>query len=242
MPTVVATAADRPDLWERIGDSFHSLWPEYNHHGDFTGHYFSALVPERAHCQVMLYETESDTVVGRARTIPFRWDGTDADLPPGIDAAGLRALEDPGSATALCALAAEVAPDHQGHGMSRRLILAMADVARSLGLGALLAPLRPTWKDRYPITPIDSYAHWRRGDGLAFDPWIRTHEAVGGVILRPEPHSLRITAPASSWELWTGLPLPCDGDYVIPGGLAPVRVADAIGLYYEPNVWMRHGL
>jgi len=180
--------------------------------------------------------------VGRGRTIPLRWDGTEADLPPGIDAAGIRALEDGAPATALCALAAEVVPGHQGQGLSRRLILAMADVARSIGVAPLLAPLRPTWKDRYPITPIESYAMWRRPDGLAFDPWIRTHESLGGVIVRPEPRSLRITAPATAWESWTGICFPEDGEYVFPRGLAPLRVADGTGRYYEPNVWMRHDL
>ena len=36
--------------------------------------------------------------------------------------------------------------------------------------------------------------------------------------------------------------LPREGEYVFPGGLAPLTVdreADA-GAYWEPNVWMRH--
>jgi hypothetical protein len=37
-----------------------------------------------------------------------------------------------------------------------------------------------------------------------------------------------------------GARLPDDGDYLVPGGLVPVRVEDGRGIYVEPNVWMRH--
>ena len=33
---------------------------------------------------------------------------------------------------------------------------------------------------------------------------------------------------------------PGDGDYVFPGGLAPLHVRDGIGRHVEPNVWLRH--
>jgi len=35
---------------------------------------------------------------------------------------------------------------------------------------ALVAPVRPTLRHRYPLTPIERYAEWRLGDGLLFDP------------------------------------------------------------------------
>jgi hypothetical protein len=44
------------------------------------------------------------------------------------------------------------------------------------------------------------------------------------------------------WQSWTGLQLPESGDYVIPDGLALLRVdveGDS-GVYHDPNVWMRH--
>jgi hypothetical protein len=33
---------------------------------------------------------------------------------------------------------------------------------------------------------------------------------------------------------------PEDGDYIVAGGLVPVRFANGRGTYVEPNVWMRH--
>src|ERR1017187_11033502 len=88
-------------------------------HGNHTGKYFGTLIPKHARLQVLLYDASRDSIVGRGRTIPFRWDGTLEDLPAGIDALGLRAIDDPEPPTALSALAAEVAEDQQGKGPQR---------------------------------------------------------------------------------------------------------------------------
>ena len=112
----------------------------------------------------------------------------------------------------------------------------MRAAAADAGLRELIAPVRPTAKARYPLIPIESYVEWRRPDGSHFDPWIRLHERVGGEILAPAPRSMVIEAPVSEWEAWTGVPLPADGDHVVPGMLAPLVVADGIGRHVEPNV------
>ncbi|HEY1825603.1 MAG TPA: hypothetical protein VGG21_06550 [Acidimicrobiales bacterium] len=238
----VATAEERPDLWEVARTLFLDVWPEYNIHGNDTPQYFGSLFPQHAALQILVVERATGDIVARGRTIPFRWDGTDADLPRGIDAVGLRAISDQDPPTALSALAAEVSREHQGTGLSSLIIASMGDVARRAGLKSLVAPVRPNWKDRYPITPIDQYARWTRSDGLPFDPWLRVHARLGGVIVRSEPESLRIEASVSEWETWTQIEFPEDGTYVFPGGLAPLRVKDDVGLYWEPNVWVRHEL
>lgn len=122
------------------------------------------------------------------------------------------------------------------------MIEAMVAIARRHGLSRLIAPVRPNWKERYPLTPIERYAAWRREDGLLFDPWLRVHERLGGEILRPEPESLRITGTVAEWEEWTGLRFPETGVYWFPAGLAPLSVSHEadLGAYWEPNVWMRH--
>jgi hypothetical protein len=132
----------------------------------------------------------------------------------------------------------------QRRGVSRLALEGMIGIAREHGLGSLIAPVRPSWKERYPLTPIDRYAAWRRADGLLFDPWLRTHERMGATILKTEPESLRITGTVDEWENWVGIEFPESGGYVFPGGLALLdvdREADA-GCYWEPNVWMRHSV
>jgi GNAT superfamily N-acetyltransferase len=238
------TAAERRDLWElaRNGPAFHDLWPEYNGHGNNTGRYFGSLFPDHAHFQVLFVDRRSDRLVARGRTIPLRWDGTLEDLPAGIDAAGLRAVDEPGHPTALSALAAEVERDYQGQGLSGLVLRAMGDLARNGKLAPLLAPVRPSWKDRYPLIPIEDYAAWHRDDGLPFDPWMRVHARLGARIVRAEPRSLQIFAPVSDWETWTGMSLPADGLYVFPEGLAPLAISEGQGEYFEPNVWMLHDI
>jgi hypothetical protein len=238
----VFTAAEKPDLWDAVRhrETFRDVWPEYNQHGNLTPRYFGSLVPKYAHLQILFVDRRSQQAVARGRTISFRWDGTMGDLPAGIDAVGLRGVEDPGRPTALSALAAEVATEYQGTGLSGLLIQAMTSVARNARLSPLVAPIRPSWKDRYPLTPIELYATWQRQDGLPFDPWMRLHHRLGGTVLRPEPRSLYIAAPAADWEVWTSMAFPSDGSYTFPGGLAPVVIAGGVGEYWEPNIWMLH--
>jgi hypothetical protein len=240
----VHTAAERPDLWERaqVENAFGDLWPEYNNHGSEAARVFSSLIPRYAQFQFLFIDQRSDRLVGRARTIPFRWNGRLEDLPAGFDALGRRALAEAGPASALSALAAEVRRDYRRCGLSSALLQAMGVVARHDGLSPLLAPVRPFWKDRYPLTPIERYASWVRGDGLPFDPWMRVHARLGARTVRPESESLGITAPVSDWERWTEMAFPEDGQYVFPGGLAPLSVSEGMGSYWEPNVWMLHDL
>lgn len=235
------TAAERPELWDAASVTrFAALWPEYNHHGNHSGKYFGALFPQHADLQVLVVDDRVDEVVARGRTIPFRWDGTLEDLPRGIDAVGRRAIEEPGSPTSLSALAAEVLTEYQRMGISAVVIQAMAAVARSRNLRSLVAPVRPSHKDKYPLIPIERYAQWQREDGVPFDPWIRAHTRLGGSILRSEPMSMEITRSVEDWEAWLAMPLPEDGDYVFPRGLAPLSVRQGIGHYWEPNVWILH--
>jgi hypothetical protein len=238
----VFTAEQRPELWEQSRSLFVDVWPEYNNHGNHTGRYFGALVPRHARFQVLLFDRDSKRIVARGRTIPFRWDGSRDDLPTGIDAVGLRAIDDPHPPTALSALSAEVVTELQGRGLSRLVIEAMAATAREADFASLVAPVRPSWKDRYPLTPIERYAAWKRQDGLPFDPWLRVHARLGATALRAEPRSLQIEASVAEWERWTEMTFPEDGEYVFPFGLAPLRVRDGIGSYWEPNVWMLHKL
>ena len=214
--------------------------PEYNNHGDVLNEYWPRLTETLPEFQFHLVG-DDDEILARARTIPVRWDATTADLPAGIDGAIKRGFDE-GGANALCALVIMVPRDLQGRGLSATAVEGMASIARRHGLGSLIAPVRPSWKERYPLVAIERYARWRRPDGLLFDPWMRVHERLGADVLKPEPRSLRITGTVAEWEDWTGMTFPDSGDYWFPRGLATVAIdrERGRGSYWEPNVWMRH--
>jgi len=240
------TWSERPDLAERAETLEQEVWPEYSLHGDVESVYWGRLREAFPDFQfVVVDEVEGGEVVAEGHCIPCAWNGESDGLPEGFDMAlegGARLRETGGRATALCALAIEILPARQGGGLSSRMVQTMVALGAAHGLPDLIAPVRPNWKERYPLTPIERYARWRRPDGLPFDPWMRVHARLGGEVLRPEPRSLRVTGTVAEWERWTGLAFPESGEYVFPRGLAPVWIdgeAD-LGTHFEPNVWMRH--
>jgi hypothetical protein len=80
--------------------------------------------------------------------------------------------------------------------------------AVSAGLERVIAPVRPSLKTRYPLTPMENFARWNRGDGLHLDPWVRTHQRLGATILGPAADSMVISArwrSGSSGPGWRSL-------------------------------------
>jgi hypothetical protein len=231
------TTRERPELRGRVDSA--EIWPEYNRHGDTLGRFWGRMLDEFPGYQFVLVDGEEPLAEGHS--VPLRWDATVAGLPAGIDGAFDRAFAGEESNT-LCAMAIEILPAHQSRRLSVPMLEEMKAIAAREGFGALLAPLRPSWKERYPLTPIERYVAWKRGDGLPFDPWLRVHVRMGGEILKPEPESLRITGTVAEWESWTEMPLPESGTYVFPHGLAPLDVdrETDVGRYWEPNVWVLH--
>jgi hypothetical protein len=236
----IVTVAERPDLtepaWERTRDTL----PEYNSHGDVLSRYWGRLTKERPDFQFHLVD-DGDEILARARSIPVRWNGSFEDLPAGIDGAIARGFDE-GDPNVLCALVITVPRDLQGRGLSAVAVQGMVEIARQHGLRSLIAPVRPSRKERYPLVPIERYAAWLRADGLFFDPWMRVHERLGATVLKPEPQSLRITGSVAEWEEWTEMAFPESGSYWFPGGLATLTVdrESDQGSYWEPNVWMQH--
>ncbi|HEY7397372.1 MAG TPA: hypothetical protein VH538_03645 [Gaiellaceae bacterium] len=231
--------ADRPDLAEiRFETLSARTFPEFMHHNQTGTRYWGRLVTEHPDFQLAL--VDDGDLVAELHSLPLAWDGTLGDLPPGWDGVFERSFESGRPHDCLAALAISVLPARQSEGLAARMIEAMRDAGRARGLRDLIAPVRPTLKNRYPLTPIERYADWRREDGSHFDPWVRIHERIGGEILAPVPDSMRIEAPSAEWEEWTELRFPDDGDYIVPGMLAPLRIREGVGVHSEPNIWMRH--
>jgi GNAT superfamily N-acetyltransferase len=210
------------------------LWPEFMAHDRVVNDFWPRLY--EVYPDFQFWVVDGRETIGYACTVPVRWDGIPEQR--GLDWALSTGQE--GEPTTLSAVVAALLPEYRGLGISGPLLRRMAGLATAHGFDCMIAPVRPTWKERYPLIAIDSYVKWRREDGFHYDPWIRAHERVGGDVLDPAPRSMTVTGTREEWEAWSELQFPEDGDYVVPGALAPVTFADGVGTYVEPNVWVRH--
>ena len=231
--------ADRPDLQERR-DLAERVFPQFLLHNTPGELYWAQLYDRFPAFQQALLD--SDAIVAEAFALPIPWDGTASGLPAGWDAAFELGMTTELEPDALSMLMIAVDPERRGERLGGRMLEASRDAARAAGLGAVLAPVRPTWKERYPLIPTERYMAWRRPDGSHFDPWLRLHERLGGEIVAPAIDSTSMDAPAADWEGWTGMAFPEDGDYVVPGMLDLLRVRGGRGRHVEPNVWVCHRL
>jgi GNAT superfamily N-acetyltransferase len=228
--------AERPDLRE-VRRTALDEFPEFMNHNAVGSRYWGRLYDEFPAFQLALVDAGELVAEVHALPVPVEAD----ELPAGWDEAFERGIE-AGGGNVLSLLAISVASSRRGRGLATELIAATRDAAAQAGLESVIAPVRPTLKERYPLIPIEEFMTWRRDDGVHLDPWLRVHERVGGRIERAAPRSMLIEASVADWEAWTHMVFPAAGTYVVPGMLAPLEVRDGVGVHVEPNVWVRHGL
>jgi GNAT superfamily N-acetyltransferase len=208
------------------------IWPEFLLHDAISNRYWSRLYTDFADFQFALVDSEE--VIAEGNCVPVT--GQPAQWRDAFRAA----FERGGAPDRLCALAIIVSPEHRRRGVSKVMLEHMRRLAAPFG--RLVAPVRPTLKERYPLIPIETYAGWRRDDGTHVDPWIRVHERLGGEVTGTAEEAMLIEASCEDWHEWTGLEFRDDGDYVVPGALAPVSVRAGNGVYREPCVWLDHAM
>ncbi|MFL5724718.1 MAG: GNAT family N-acetyltransferase [Chloroflexota bacterium] len=240
----VVSYDERPDLDPAIDDLIAATWPAFMNEDEVANAHFGRAYADWPDFQTMLLDADGHLVaVGNA--MPLAWDGTDDDLPEGWREQVLRSVEALDGALRVDTLGAmqiAIRGDARGAGLSGTMVGAMRAGARAAGYRAVIADVRPTWKARYPLIPIEQYARWTRSDGLPFDPWIRLHARLGARIVRSSPRALIVKGSVADWESWTGMSFPESGRYVVPHATQPVaidRERDE-GVYFDENVWMVH--
>ena len=245
-PYRVITGAEQPDLVKQANQRIGAEWPEFMLH-DPVSDGFVELYEKFPEYQFVLVDRETEEVVSIANSIPLRFDSDPDDLPDdGWDWAmtqGLGDLAHNRQCNLQSALQVVVFGDRRGRSISGQSVRAMKEIGRRHGLKGMIAPVRPSQKCDYPLTPINSYVKWTAPDGeLPFDAWLRVHARSGARIIKPCPTAMRIEGTIAEWESWTKMRFPDSGDYIVPGALVPVKidVENDRGLYIEPNVWVYH--
>jgi GNAT superfamily N-acetyltransferase len=244
LPGVEAVVSqDRPDLEQETEAAFRERWPEFIFHDPVSKAYLPRVQEYFRDYDILLLD-EGEVAAG-GWGVPLAWDGTVEDLPAGYDEGLVRAVEGKERgrpANTFSFMAAAVARAYDKRGLATAVLTELSARARAEALERVIAPIRPTWKSRYPNVPMSEYATWMREDGLSIDPWIRTHQRMGATILGPAPESMLIEGTVAEWEEWTGMLFPASGEYVVPDALNLVHVdreADR-AVYREENLWVEH--
>lgn len=243
MDLEIVTSSTRPDLNDEAAAAFRERWPEFIFHDPVPPQYIARVNDYFADFNILVLI--DGRVAAGGWGVPFEWDGTPDDLPDGYDSALVRSVADHEARrtpTAFSFMAAAVHPDHDKQGLAAEVLRALVDRVAAAGIDSVVAPIRPTWKSKYPHVPMSEYATWVRDDGLSIDPWIRTHQRMGARILKVAPNSMVIPGTVPEWEQWADMPFPVSGEYVVPDALNLLAVdRDAnTAVYREENLWMQH--
>ncbi len=224
------------------------VWPEFMLHEQVANENWHELFDRFFEYQLALYDTVNGRVAGMANSFPLRWDDGLENLPEtGWDWAfqeAVRNHREGRTPNFHCAIQIVLRHAYQGQGLSRPMVEAVRSLTESKGLTALIIPLRPSEKSRYPLVSLDDYITWKTEEGEAFDPWLRVHLRGGARIIKVCHEAKTIRGTRADWEAWTGIKFPQSGEYIIPGALNPIKmdVDNDEGVYIEPNVWIVHEL
>jgi hypothetical protein len=222
------------------------VWPEFMLHDQVANELWHELLDRFADYQLALYDTQNNRVAAMGNSFPMRWDDTLENLPEtGWDwafAEAVRNHREGISPNVHCAIQIIIHPDYQGQRLSAPIIESVRAVTASNRLPALIIPLRPSEKSKYPLISLDDYLTWTNEAGLPFDSWLRAHARLGARIVKACHESKIIRGTRAEWEAWTQMKFPQSGRYVIPGALVPIEmnVEKDEGVYVEPNVWIVH--
>ena len=142
---------ERPDLLERR-DELGAAWDEFMYHDAVANVRWNGQYAQFPDLQLFLLD-EDDRLLAESNAVPIPFGP--AELPDdGWDAALERAFSGQ-PATAVSAIAITIGVDQRGKGLSRTMLDGMREAVAARGLSDLVAPVRPSQKHAYPLTPME---------------------------------------------------------------------------------------
>jgi hypothetical protein len=236
------TYDERPDLRERSG-FLREAWPAFMLESPIANERWHLLYESFGGFQFWLVDEETDEILAEGNSLPARLDPS--DLPDrGWEHVMEYATSGEETPTVVSAIQVLIDRNLHGRGLSALMLGEMRRIAAAAGFADVVAPVRPSLKNLYPLTPMERYSRWTTDSDLPFDPWLRVHARAGARFARVCPHSMLIPGTVADWQDWTGMRFPESGTYIVPGALEPVEidVESDRGTYVEPNVWMHHSI
>ncbi len=241
----VATCADNPELFEPSVALENETWDDLSFLDFTAAHHahYDRLLELFPDCRLCMIEQETGELVATGMCVPLRV-SSDTALPREgwdwiVDTASAQAGK---NANTMGALSISVPEKHRHRGFARDMINAMRALATVKSLSQVIAPVRPSSKCQHPLVSMNDYIAWKDVRGRIFDPWLRSHVAVGGEIVGVCDRSMVVEQPIAFWESWTASKL--DRNEMVPlnGALAPLEIdlGSGVGRYVEPNVWVTH--
>lgn len=239
---------ENPNYHELITGLASAAWPEFMLHDPIADELWDNLYNLFPEYQFALLDYQNGRVAAMANSLALHWDGDEHDLPEaGWDWVFRQAVEDHANGLPTrtqCAIQIAIHPDYRGQGLSNSMVNYMRKIGHEKGYKRLIAPVRPNQKSHFPLIDIDQYIAWKTAGGLPFDAWLRVHARAGARIVKACHQAMDIRGTRLEWETWTGMKFPGSGEYVIEGGLVPMKmdINLDLGIYIEPNVWTVHDL
>ena len=173
-----STFDERPELPGRAGH-LRAAWPPLMPESPISNERWHLLYDRFGGFQFWLVDEDTDVCSPRASRC--RRDSTRLALPDrGWEHVMEHATNGDEEPTLVSAIQVLVDPALQGGGLSALMLAEMRKIAGAAGFRDLVAPVRPSLKARYPLTPIARYVSWTTADGLPFDPWLRVYARARG--------------------------------------------------------------
>jgi len=239
----VRSRADGATLAHAAEAIEHAAWNNLGYLNYTRSHhaYYDALLKRYPEYQLCLVDPDVGYPVAVGNSVPVACAGFDELPAEGWDwlvASAAEGSEE--TSNFLGALAVSVPSLHRSKGYARLMISALRDLGAKKGFEGVVVAVRPSAKNLHPFVPIEEYLTWTNDDGRLYDPWLRSHVASGGRVLRPCERSMVVEEPVAFWEAWAGRRLDKSGDYALEGALTPlsIDVERQVGRYEEPNVWV----
>ena len=238
------TTNDVADFVEKTFDVFEQAYPKFLTRDVLADPNSLALFEVYPEFQFGLVENSTQRMVAQGSCLPLVWERSFEELPDeGCDWALTKGMEDREKnrqPNALCAVSISILPEYRDKNLSQYMLGYMKELAQIHRLSSLIMAARPSLKHLYPLTPIGNYITWQAKNDLTFDPWLRVNLRNGAKMAGICSKSTTITDTIAGWENRVGMRFPETGDYIIPGGLVPVKIdyLNNLGSYIEPNLWL----